>query len=101
MIRSLPTDLIANNHFQEENKIIRRLFDLELILTFQLKHDVQIIRGGDYQYQCFIDKEAYGTSLTPVGALVFGIKQHEIEEVQAAIKALQRTKLPDLKQQPE
>jgi hypothetical protein len=66
---------MSKDHFQEENKIVRKLFDLESILSFQLKHDVQIIRGGDYQYQCFIDQEAHGTSLTPLGALVFGIKQ--------------------------
>lgn len=63
------------NYFEQENQSIEQEFDLDSILTFQLCHDIQIIRGEDFQYQCWIDHEAYGTALTPVGALVFGIKQ--------------------------
>jgi len=33
------------------------------------------LRGEDYQYLCYIDKEGYGVSLTPMGALTAGIKQ--------------------------
>ena len=28
-------------------------------LAFQLENDVQIIRGEDYQYMCYINKEGY------------------------------------------
>lgn len=63
------------DHFIEENELTRQLFDLDEILSFQLEHDVQIIRGEDYQYLCYIDKKGYGVSLTTMGALVVGIKQ--------------------------
>lgn len=59
----------------EENALIRKMFDLDEILSFQLEHDVQIIRGEDYQYQCWIDKECYTADLTPMFALVYGIKR--------------------------
>lgn len=62
------------NYFKEENENIRKLFNLEEVLKFQLNHDIQIIRGGDFQYDCYIDKENYSSGLTPMGALVFGIK---------------------------
>lgn len=62
------------NHFIEENELTKSLFNLDEILAFQLKHDVQIIRGEDYQYHCWIDKKAYGTALTPMFALAYGIK---------------------------
>lgn len=63
------------DYFTEENKLTKKLFDLDEIIIFQMEHDVQIIRGSDYQYMCYIDKEGYGSSLTPLGALVIGIKQ--------------------------
>ena len=62
------------NYFEEENEIVRKLFNLEDLLEFQLTHDVQIIRGGDFQYDCYIDKEVYYNALTPINALVVGIK---------------------------
>lgn len=62
------------NHFEEENEFTRKLFNLEDILEFQLIHDVQIIRGSDFQYDCYIDKEVYYNALTPINALVVGIK---------------------------
>lgn len=62
------------NYFEEENKITKKLFNLDEILEFQLKHDLQIIRGEDYQYGCYINKECYTNSLTPLNAIVTGIK---------------------------
>lgn len=63
------------DYFLEENELTRKQFDLDEILAFQLENDVQIIRGEDYQYICYINKEGYGSYLTPMGALVIGIKQ--------------------------
>ncbi len=63
------------DYFLEENELTRKLFDLDEILAFQLENDVQIIRGEDYQYMCYINKEGFGSCLTPMGALVIGIKQ--------------------------
>lgn len=62
------------NYREEENKIAKQLFDLDEILAFQLIHDVQIIRGSDFQYMCYIDKKVYATGLTPMYALCYGIK---------------------------
>lgn len=63
-----------DNKFVEENNSSKTMFNLDEILNFQLSHDIQIIRGEDYQYQCFIDKKAYGSALTPIFALIVGIK---------------------------
>ena len=61
------------DYFEEENKLVKQNFDLEDILDFQLDHDIQIIRGEDCQYMCYINKEVYGTGLTPIFALWYGI----------------------------
>lgn len=63
------------NYFVDEVDLTRKLFDIEEILAFQMDHDIQILREADWQYSCYIDKVAYGSSLTPMAALVFGIKQ--------------------------
>ncbi len=57
-----------------ENELTKKLFDLDEILSFQIEHDVQIIRGEDYQYLCYIDGKGYGTAYTPMFALSYGIK---------------------------
>jgi len=63
------------DYYKEENELTKKLFDLDEIIRFQMEHDVQIIREADWQYICYIDKKGYGTCLTPMGALVIGIKQ--------------------------
>lgn len=62
------------------------MFDLDEILVFQLKNDIQIIRGEDYNYMCYINKSVYATGLTPMFALSYGIKkfkQSSLCEVQS------------------
>lgn len=71
----LATVFIMEDYFIEENELVKKLFDLDEILSFQLEHNVEILRGEDYQYLCYIDRKGYGTSLTPMGALTIGIKQ--------------------------
>jgi hypothetical protein len=63
------------DYFHEENELTRKLFDLDDIINFQFRHDIQIIREVDGQYMCYIDKKGYGCGLTTMGALVIGIKQ--------------------------
>ena len=65
------------NYIQEETADVREfLWDhKEDLIEFQLNHDVQIIRGNDYQYHCFIDKKVYATGLTTIGSLVYGYKK--------------------------
>lgn len=65
------------DYFIQENETVKQLFDLDEILAFQLEHDVQIIRGEDYMYLCYINKEGFGVSLTPLHALCVGIKQYK------------------------
>lgn len=61
-------------NFREQETIqVRQMFDLEEVLEFQAHNDVQIIRGPDYQYMCYINKKVYATALTPISALVLGI----------------------------
>ena len=63
------------DYYLEEIESTKEHFDLDEILSFQLEHDVQIIREADWGYMCYIDKKGYGSALTPMGALVFGIKR--------------------------
>ncbi len=65
------------NYFEVEQDQTRKLFDLEEIIDFQKYNDIQLIRGEDYQYSCWINKKAYGSSLTPLFALVVGIKTYK------------------------
>lgn len=64
------------DYFQDEIDQTVKQFDLEFILSFQLKHDIQIIRGEDWMYECWIDRKCYDNSLTPMYALVFGIENY-------------------------
>lgn len=70
-----------HDYFLEENEYVKQNFDLEKILNFQLENDVQIIRGEDYQYMCYINKKVYTTALTPMYALCFGIECYQNPEV--------------------
>lgn len=63
------------SYFEQENELTKKMFDLDEILYFQLYNDVQIIRGGDYNYMCYINKSVYGIGLTPMYALSYGIKR--------------------------
>ena len=66
--------MIMVNYFIEENQLTKQMFDLEEILAFQLENDVQIIRGEDSQYVCYINKSVYATGLTPMFSLAYGVK---------------------------
>lgn len=63
------------DYFLVENELIKQMFDLDEILTFQLTHEIQIIRGDDYQYMCYIDRKVYAVQLTPISALIHGVKR--------------------------
>lgn len=63
----------------EEIKLTEEIIDINEILSFQTDHDIQIIRGEDYNYMCYIDKEVYSIQLTPMFALVTGIKNYKDE----------------------
>lgn len=62
------------DYFIQENLFTRQIFDLDEILACQTENDVQIIRGEDFQYMCYINKLVYATALTPMFALAYGIK---------------------------
>lgn len=50
-----------------------REFNLYDIVEFQRQHQVDVARGEDFQYYCYIDGAVYATSLTFIHALVYGI----------------------------
>ena len=66
------------NYFEYENKYVKRWFKLEDILSFQMEHVVQVVRGEDFQFNCWIDNECYANSLTFLHALVTGIHKYKI-----------------------
>jgi hypothetical protein len=60
-----------------ENKYTRRFFDLEEIIEFQQAHCIEVARGADLIFDCYIDKKCYANCLTPMGALVEGIREYK------------------------
>ena len=52
----------------------KRLIAIDFILYMELEHDIQIVRGSDCQYGCWIGEKCYATSLTPMFALFYGVK---------------------------
>ncbi len=65
-----------SDHFQHEIDLTREIMDVEELLTFQLTHDIQVIRGEDYQYICYINGVQCGsTGLTPMYAMVTGVRE--------------------------
>ena len=64
------------DYYEDENIFVRNNFDLEDILSFQKENDIQIIRGEDWQYQCYINKECYSISLTLLYTLITGIQNY-------------------------
>lgn len=62
---------------ESEYNDVGQLFDLDKILQFTRKHTVEIVRGGDWQFMCYIDGKCYGTGLTTLGAMVYGIDNYE------------------------
>lgn len=60
-----------------ENEYVKANFNLDEVIAFQNRHDVQILREADYSYHVYIDKKAFGTALTPLCALALGIKAYK------------------------
>jgi hypothetical protein len=60
--------------FTSEIDLTRKIIDVEAILSAQLRNGIQIIRGEDYQYLCYINGKVYATGLTPMFALAYGVK---------------------------
>jgi hypothetical protein len=60
--------------FTSEIDLTRKIIDVEAILSAQLRNDIQIVRGEDYQYLCYINGRVYATGLTPMFALAYGVK---------------------------
>src|SRR5690606_38391606 len=69
-----------HDYFEEEDKLTKKLFNLDDILQFCRKHRVEVIMGSDYQYECYIDAKpndgCYATGLSPLGAMILGIKTY-------------------------
>ena len=63
------------NPIEDEHRWSYNLFDFNDFFETQKNHEVQIIRGGDYQYACYIDRVVYATGLTMIFALSYGIKK--------------------------
>lgn len=72
-MKNLPEKI---DYFQIEIDQSRKEFDIELMLSFQMKNDIQITRGLDYQYICWINGKSYAISLTFMDALTTGVNQY-------------------------
>jgi hypothetical protein len=71
---------MIDNFFEQENEYVRNNFNIEEILEFINSHDVQIIRGADWQYECYINKKCYYIGLTHLYSLLLGIKIYKENE---------------------
>ena len=67
-------------YFLEEVKLTEKSIYVHELLKFQLYHDIQIIRGEDHQYTCYIDKVPLSSQLTPLFALVRAVEFYESRE---------------------
>lgn len=65
------------NYIEEEAKETAKFFDLEKLLQYQQKHNIEVVRGMDLQYLCYVDGKVYAVSLTPMFALMAGVLNHE------------------------
>lgn len=65
------------DYIENEYNFVRDNFNLEEILEFQKDHAVEIIRGSDWQYECYIDRKCYYISLTPLYTLLLAIKTYK------------------------
>lgn len=75
------------NPIKNEESYTRREFNLETILEFSRHHDVQIIRGDDWMYGCYINQNLYLTSITFLHALCAGINLYkETEQTNLILK---------------
>ena len=68
------------NYFEEEHSEVKKSFNLLDIIEFSKSHTVEVAVGEDYQYMCYIDGDGYATGLTPLGALIYGIKAYKQNE---------------------
>jgi hypothetical protein len=66
--------------FEQENEYVRDNFNIDEVLEFTSSHDVQIIRGADWQYECYINKNCYYIGLTHLYTLLLGIKTYKEHE---------------------
>ena len=57
----------------EEDELVKG-FNLLEAIEFQKTHKIEVLRGADYQYSCFIDNASYTTSLTPLHCVMTSIK---------------------------
>ena len=82
------------DYYLEEINETREGFNLDAILEFQLHHDIQIIRGEDFQYICYIDRKVYSVALTPMCALISGI--NEYKTIKMEFKNYRRTQIAEM-----
>jgi len=68
---------IVKSEAEEENILTKKMFDLDYLLEFHILNDIQIIRGADYSYECWINSSCYSSQLTPINALVIGVATHK------------------------
>lgn len=64
----------GRDYIKEELDWTEKNFNIKDVIQFQMWYDVQVVRGGDLQYQCFINGKGYSTGLTMLYALAVGIK---------------------------
>jgi len=72
----MDSDLTHDFISYEQNRV-RENFSLEEALSFELEYRLEVIRGEDHQYVCYIDGKGYAVGLTAMSALTFGIAMYK------------------------
>jgi hypothetical protein len=68
---------MSYDYFHSEIEQTRDMIDVDELLAFQLSHDIQVIRGEDYQYVCYVDgKQSGAIGITPMYAMVTGVRDY-------------------------
>jgi len=67
---------IFMNYLEKELEYVEKNFNLADVIEFQRKNRTELIVGGDGQYECWINKECFAISLTPLYTLIVGIENY-------------------------
>ena len=64
-----------NKIIEKEIEYTRKKFNLNKILkTLGTENEMQILRGSDYGFECWINNKCFYSALTPMCAIVGGIE---------------------------
>lgn len=62
---------------QDEHDYVLKHFKIEDVLNFSNKHNVEVLRGEDWQYYGYVNRQVLGLGFTPMYALLTAIIKYK------------------------